>query len=240
MIQVQKAEDRGATDIGWLDSRHTFSFGHGETAGSAPYPEGFSVLRVINDDKVAPAKGFAEHPHRDMEIISYIAEGQIAHKDSMGTVQTLPAGGVQRMSAGKGVFHSEYNPSEDEALHLFQIWIFPREKSTMPSYDEKMFSREDKLNTLRPLVVSDAQPVEGALTMGQDASIYAGILEPGKAVSHGLAAGRSAWVHVIRGKASINGETLTTGDGAAISSENAIDISADGEETEVLVFDLPA
>ena len=240
MISVQKADDRGVTDLGWLDSRHTFSFGHGQTAQSAPHPEGFSVLRVINDDTVAPGQGFGEHPHRDMEIISYIAGGAIAHKDSMGTVQTLEAGGVQRMSAGKGVFHSEFNPKDDEPLRLFQIWIFPREKSTTPSYEEKVFTREQKLNTLLPLVVSDQAPVDGALTMGQDASMLAGILDPGHRVTHEMGQSRSAWVHVIRGNATVNGQTLTPGDGAAVTDEASLSIEASDSETEVLVFDLPA
>ncbi len=231
MIRLRKAEDRGHADHGWLDTWHTFSF--------ADYydPEhmGFRALRVINDDVVAPGRGFGTHPHRDMEIVTYVLEGALAHKDSMGNASTIVPGEVQRMSAGTGVLHSEFNHSKTDRVHLLQIWILPSRTGLAPSYEQTFFPDEEKLGRLR--LVASPDGADGSVTIHQDARLYATLLEPGQEVAHELAPGRHAWVHVARGKASLNGQALAAGDGAAVSAEERLVLRGDGR-AEVLLFDL--
>jgi len=232
MITLRPAEERGQADFGWLHTRYTFSF--------ADYydPEHvqFRSLRVINEDHVDPGHGFGTHPHRDMEIITYVLEGALAHKDSMGTGSTIRPGEVQRMSAGTGVMHSEFNHSPSEEVHLLQIWLLPERKGIKPSYEQKEFPRESKLNRLR-LVASPAGD-DGSVTIHQDARLYASVLEEGKSVLHELGKGRSAWLQVARGEVSLNGTTLKAGDGAAVEHEAALEISGRVPSSEFLLFDL--
>jgi len=231
MLTVRRSGDRFHTKIGWLDSRHTFSFGEHYD----PDHMGFRALRVINEDRVKAGSGFGTHGHRDMEIISYVLEGQLAHKDSMGTGSTIVPGDVQRMSAGSGVMHSEENPSRSEAVHFLQIWILPDSRRLPPSYEQKNFSEEERHNRLRPVAARDGR--DGALTVHQDVTLYAALLDAGQAVTHELAAGRHAWVQVTRGAVTVNGEKLLAGDGAAISEERRVAILAESP-SEVLLFDL--
>jgi len=232
MITLRPAEERGQADFGWLHTRYTFSF--------ADYydPEHvqFRSLRVINEDHVDPGHGFGTHPHRDMEIITYVLEGALAHKDSMGTGSTIRPGEVQRMSAGTGVMHSEFNHSPSEEVHLLQIWLLPERKGVKPSYEQKEFPRESKLNRLR-LVASPAGD-DGSVTIHQDARLYASVLEEGKSVLHELGKGRSAWLQVARGEVSLNGTTLKAGDGAAVEHEAALEITGRVSSSEFLLFDL--
>jgi len=232
MITLRPAEERGQADFGWLHTRYTFSF--------ADYydPEHvqFRSLRVINEDHVDPGHGFGTHPHRDMEIITYVLEGALAHKDSMGTGSTIRPGEVQRMSAGTGVMHSEFNHSPSEEVHLLQIWLLPERKGIKPSYEQKEFPRESKLNRLR-LVASPAGD-DGSVTIHQDARLYASVLEEGKRVLHELGKGRSAWLQVARGEVSLNGTTLKAGDGAAVEHEAALEITGRVPSSEFLLFDL--
>ena len=231
---IHKANTRGHANHGWLDSHHTFSF--------ADYYDpafmGFRALRVINEDRVAGGQGFPRHPHRDMEIVSYVLEGGLTHKDSMGTGSTIRPGDVQRMSAGTGVTHSEYNASSTDPVHFLQIWLIPGQRGMAPSYEQKSFSREDKRGLLR--VVASPTGTDGSVTLHADATLYAGVFEPAQAARLELAPGRHAWVHVARGSATINGERLVAGDGAAISGELAVSVHGpdSGEAGEVLVFDL--
>lgn len=229
MIEIRCSEDRGPANHGWLQSRHTFSF--------ADYydPEhmGVSALRVINDDKVAPGKGFATHSHQDMEIISYVKKGVIEHKDSMGNVERLPAGEVQLMSAGTGVTHSEYNPSSSDSLEFLQIWIMPSEYGVEPGYQQKRFEPRTGLQ----LVVSpDGR--DGSLHMHQDAYLYQLLLNTEDYAAHELASGRSAYIHVVAGQLSVNGELLREGDGATVSGVDKIEFVGKAQ-SEALVFDLP-
>ena len=232
MIQIRKSEERGHANHGWLDSYHTFSFANYYDAKFT----GFHDLLVINEDRVAPAEGFGTHGHKDMEIISYVVEGSMEHKDSMGTGSVLRPGKVQRMSAGTGVRHSEFNHSKNEPLHLLQIWIAPRKKGIPPGYEEKNFSEDEKKNKLR-LIVSPAGD-NGSLKMNQDASIYATLLDEGKTVGHILKPGRHSWVQVIQGTLELNGQTLNAGDGAAIVDELDLKLVAK-KPSEALLFDLP-
>jgi len=231
MIRLRKATDRGHADHGWLDTWHTFSF--------ADYydPEhmGFRALRVINDDVVAPGRGFGTHPHRDMEIVTYVLEGALAHEDSMGNASTIVPGEVQRMSAGTGVLHSEFNHSRTDRVHLLQIWLLPDRTGIAPSYEQTLFPDEEKRGRLR--LVASPDGADGSVMIHQDARLYATLLAPGEEVSHPLAPGRHAWVHVARGKASLNGRPLEAGDGAAISAEERLTLRGDGQ-AEVLLFDL--
>jgi redox-sensitive bicupin YhaK (pirin superfamily) len=231
MLRVRRSGDRFHTKIGWLDSRHTFSFAEHYD----PDHMGFRALRVINEDRVKGGSGFGTHGHRDMEIISYVLEGQLAHKDSMGTGSTIVPGDVQRMSAGSGVMHSEENPSRSEPVHFLQIWILPEARRLPPSYQQKHFSEEDRRNRLRP--VASRTGGDGALELHQDVTLYAGLLDAGQSVTQELAPGRHAWVQVARGAVKVNGETLKAGDGAAISEETRVAISAESP-SEVLLFDL--
>jgi redox-sensitive bicupin YhaK (pirin superfamily) len=231
MIVRRPAAERGRADFGWLDSRHTFSFGEYYD----PRYMGFRALRVINEDRVKPGHGFGTHPHRDMEIISYVLEGALAHRDSMGTGSVIRPGDVQRMSAGTGVLHSETNPSETEPVHFLQIWLLPDERGIVPSYEEKRFSTEDKQGRLRLVAARDAR--DGALAIHQDVDLYAGVFAAGGGTRLPLRPGRHAWVQVARGGVTLNGTVLAQGDGAAVSEEDALDLAAT-DDSEVLVFDL--
>jgi len=231
MIDLRKGSDRGHFDHGWLKTYHTFSF--------ADYFDrdhmSFSSLRVINEDYVHAGKGFGTHPHRDMEIITYILEGQLAHKDSMGNGSIIKPGDVQRMSAGTGVTHSEFNASQDEIVHLLQIWILPKYSGLQPSYEQKYFDAREKQNKLRLVASSDGR--EGSVTIHQDASMYASILSKGKELSFSLANSRRAYIQVLRGALKVNGERLNAGDGAKITGEKVINLAA-ADESELLMFDL--
>lgn len=232
MIQIRKSAERGHANHGWLDSYHSFSFANYYD----PKFSGFHDLLVINEDHIAPAKGFGTHAHQDMEIITYVIAGALEHKDSMGTGSVLRPGKVQRMSAGIGVQHSEFNHSKSEPLHLLQIWITPQKNGIPPSYEEKDFSKSEKTNQLK-LIVSP-QGSEGSIKVNQDASIYVTLLDAGKTVTHALSPGRNSWIQVVEGRLEINGKTLNTGDGAAIEGEGDLNLTAKSA-SEVLLFDLP-
>jgi quercetin 2,3-dioxygenase len=231
MITVRKSDDRGRADHGWLDTRFTFSFAE----YFDPKHVQFRTLRVMNDDRVAGGGGFPTHPHRDMEIVTYVLEGALAHKDSMGNGSTIKPGDVQYMSAGTGVAHSEFNASQTEAVHLYQIWMFPDKNGYKPTYDQKYFSPEDKRGKLRLLVSSDGR--DGSVKIRQDNDLYATILGAGERVKHELKPERHAYVQVARGSVKLNGKKLETGDGAAISEEKSLEIVG-ADESEVLLFDL--
>ena len=231
MIQIRRAEERGHANHGWLDSHHTFSFADYYD----PRHMGFRALRVINEDRVAPGAGFPTHPHRDMEIISYVLEGGLEHKDSMGTGSVIRPGDVQRMSAGTGVTHSEFNASKSELVHFLQIWLLPEQKSIKPSYEQKTFALDETKNKLRLVGSNDGR--DGSVTIHQDVDLYATRLEAGEAVRHELKPGRHAWVHLARGKAKINGNELDAGSAVALSNEARVDLEGVGA-AEVLLFDL--
>ena len=231
MITVRPAGERGKSDFGWLDSRHTFSFGDYHD----PEHMGFRALRVINEDKVEAGKGFGTHPHRDMEIVSYALEGAIAHKDSMGNGSTIVPGDVQRMTAGTGVLHSEFNPSASEPLHFLQIWIVPEKRGLAPGYEQKRFDESARRGKLALVASRDGR--EGSVTIHQDAEIRAALLDAGQSVEHRLAKGRGAWIQVARGEIDANGKKLKAGDGAAVEDEKSISIRATAP-SEVLLFDL--
>ena len=229
MIELRPSEERGPADHGWLQSRHSFSF-----AGYYdPRYMGVSALRVINDDKVAPGAGFATHSHQDMEIISYVKRGSIEHKDSMGNVERLPAGEFQLMSAGTGVTHSEYNPSNSEPLEFLQIWIIPNLRGIEPGYQQKKFAER---NGLQLIASPDAR--DGSLLLHQDASLYQLRLEEDETASHALADGRRLYVHVVAGQLEVGGETLVEGDGATVSETDPV-VFRGRMQAEALVFDLP-
>jgi redox-sensitive bicupin YhaK (pirin superfamily) len=231
MLTLRKSEHRGHANHGWLDTWHTFSF-----AGyHDPAHMGFGDLRVINDDRVAPGQGFGMHGHRDMEIITYVLDGALAHKDSMGNGSVIRPGNVQRMSAGTGVRHSEFNASQTEPVHLLQIWIEPNVTGIEPGYEEKIFSDDEKRGRLRLIASPDGR--EGSVTIHQDATVHAALLDGKDAVSHVLANGRRAYVHVARGEITVNGERLSGGDGARISGISRIDLD-DARHAEILLFDL--
>jgi len=231
MITVRPSSERGHFDHGWLNTYHTFSF----ASYYDPEHMGFRSLRVINEDWVHAGNGFGTHPHRDMEIITYVLEGALAHQDSMGTSSAIRPGEVQRMSAGSGVTHSEYNHSQSEAVHLLQIWIMPDKKGVKPSYEQTAFPDEEKRGRLRLVASRDGR--EGSVTINQDAELYATLLEPGETVTHALAAGRYGWAQVVRGGITLNGQPLQAGDGAAISDEERLELTGT-ESAEVLLFDL--
>ena len=232
MLTVRKAEARGHANHGWLDTWHTFSFADYYD----PREMGYGALRVINDDKVEPGQGFGMHGHRDMEIITYVLKGALEHKDSMGNGSIIRPGNVQRMSAGTGVRHSEFNPSREERVHLLQIWIEPKITGVRPSYEEKSFGPADKKGKLRLIASPDGR--DGSVTIHQDALVYAALLDGKDAITHALAPGRRAYVHVARGAIKVNGAALKGGDGAKIESETRIELK-DAREAEVLLFDLP-
>ncbi len=231
MMTIRHAKDRGHAQHGWLDSHHTFSFADYHD----PAHMGFRSLRVINDDRVQAGRGFGTHPHRDMEIISYVLEGALEHKDSMGTGSVIRPGDVQRMSAGTGVLHSEFNGSKSELVHFLQIWIVPRARGIEPSYEQKSFAAEGKRGRLRVVASPDGR--DGSVTLHADAVLYAGLFDAGEVAELALAPGRHAWVHVARGKVRVDGRDLGAGDGASLSDERAVRVEGvDGGE--VLVFDL--
>ena len=231
MLSIRRAEDRGPSKTGWLDSKHTFSFGHYQD----PAQMGFGPLRVINEDRVIPGAGFDTHAHRDMEIISYVLEGALEHKDSIGTGSVIRPGEVQRMSAGTGVRHSEFNASETDPVHFLQIWILPEREGLTPSYEQKAFPEMEKRGRLRLVGSRDGR--DGSVIIHQDADLYAGHFDAGEGASFDLRPGRGAWVQVARGAISLNGEPLAAGDGAAIKDVDTIEIEG-REDAEVLVFDL--
>lgn len=232
MIIIRGAGDRGHANYGWLDTHHTFSFGNYHDARSM----GFRVLRVINEDRVAPGQGFGTHPHHDMEIVTYVLSGALEHKDSMGNGEVLKAGELQRMSAGTGIEHSEFNASSSEPVHLYQIWLLPLSAGIQPSYEQKHFPESERRNRLRLVVSPDGQ--EGSLRMHQDAQVYLATLDPDKTVSYTFQLERHGWLQVLRGSARLNDNTLHAGDGAAISDEQLITIQA-VQPAEVMLFDLP-
>jgi redox-sensitive bicupin YhaK (pirin superfamily) len=231
MIAIRPASARGHANHGWLDTYHTFSF-----AGYRdPRHMGFRSLRVMNEDVVAAGQGFGEHPHNDMEIVTYVLEGALEHQDSMGNGEVLRPGEFQRMSAGTGITHSEFNPSRDEPVHLYQIWLFPNRKGIEPSYEQKRFAEEERRNRLQLVASRDA--AEGSLLIHQDAQIYLSTLDDGQQVTHSLGNGRHAWLQVLRGAVSVNGHDLKAGDGAALSDERLVVMQANGK-AEVMLFDL--
>lgn len=231
MASVRRAEDRGTANFGWLDSRHSFSFGQ----YFDPNYMGFGPLRVINEDRVIPGAGFDKHGHQDMEIISYVLEGALEHKDSIGTGSVIVPGDVQRMSAGTGIQHSEFNASPDEPVHFLQIWILPEEEGLAPSYEQQSFSEGERRGGLKLVGSRDAR--DGSLTIHQDVDFYTGLFAIGESAHHAIRDGRNAWVQVARGAVNINGESLSAGDGVAITKAQFVDI--DGEEdAEILLFDM--
>ncbi len=231
MLTLRRSEDRGHANHGWLDTWHTFSFADYRD----PEHMGFGDLRVINDDRVQPGQGFGTHGHRDMEIITYVLDGALQHKDSMGNGSVIRPGDVQRMSAGSGVRHSEFNASQSEPVHLLQIWIEPNVSGIEPGYEEKHFTDDEKRGRLR--LIASPNGSDGSVKIHQDARVYAALLDGVDEVTHALAAGRKAYVHVARGAITVNGERLSGGDGARISSESSIVFDA-ADSAEVLLFDL--
>ena len=233
MLTVRKSQDRGHADHGWLNSFHSFSF-----AGYYdPQHMGFGNLRVINEDRIAPGAGFGTHGHRDMEIISYVLSGELAHRDSMGNVKGIPPGDVQRMSAGTGVMHSEFNHAEGQTTHFLQIWIEPDVRGIPPSYEQKTFSDADKHGALR--LVASPDGAQGSVRIHADAAVYAGLLDADEAVTLTLDPARKTYVHLVRGTLQVNGTPLAGGDAAMLEREAALSLTA-GRDAEVLVFDLAA
>jgi redox-sensitive bicupin YhaK (pirin superfamily) len=232
MTELRRATDRGHANHGWLDSWHSFSFADYHD----PAHMGFGPLRVINEDRVQPGMGFGTHGHRDMEIISYVLEGALEHKDSMGNGSVIRPGNVQRMSAGTGVRHSEYNPSASEGVHFLQIWIEPAERGVAPGYEEKNFDAASKRGRLRLIASPDGR--EGSVTIHQDAFVYAALLDGAETATQPLAPGRRLYVHVARGEVTANGQKLRAGDALKATGESTIRLEA-GRDSEVIVFDLP-
>ncbi|GAB4560356.1 MAG: pirin family protein [Haliangiales bacterium] len=233
MIQRRPSDQRGRVDMGWLQSAHSFSFGNYHDARHM----GFRQLRVINEDIIQPARGFGTHGHRDMEIISYVVEGELEHRDSMGNGSIIRPGDVQRMSAGTGVMHSEHNPSKTAPMRLLQIWLLPEQRGLTPSYEQRHYDAASRQGRLCLVAARDGR--DGALTVHQDVSLYAGLLAKGDRVQHSLAAGRHAWIQVVSGAVTVNGHALHAGDGAAISAERELDIvNEDSASAELLLFDL--
>jgi len=231
MIRIRRSGERGRAEHGWLSSRHTFSFADYHD----PEQMGFRDLRVINEDRVQPGKGFGTHAHRDMEILTWVLAGALEHRDSLGNGSTIRPGDAQRMSAGTGVTHSEYNPSPGEPVHFLQIWILPAQPGIPPSYEQKHFPEAERRNALRLLASPDAR--DGSVRIHQDAAVHAALLDPGNSVRHGLGPGRHAWVQVARGAVDVAGSALHAGDGAALGDETAVELSA-REPSEILLFDL--
>ena len=231
MITIRRSNERGGGDFGWLNTRHSFSF--------SDYWDdkwmGFRSLRVINEDWVAPNGGFPTHPHRDMEIITYILSGKLEHKDSLGTGSVILPGDGQRMTAGRGIRHSEFNPSKTETAHLLQIWILPDKQGHEPSYEQKSFSDAEKRGKLR--LIASNTGANGSVKINQDAKLFVSLLGPGEEVKHSLGAKRHAWVQIAKGEVELNGQKLKQGDGAAVSDEKSLTITGT-EDAEVLLFDL--
>lgn len=232
-LQLRKSDDRGRVDFGWLDSRHTFSFGHYHD----PAHMGFGPLRVINDDRVAPGGGFPTHPHADMEIVSYVLDGALEHKDSLGTGSVIRPGDVQRMSAGTGIRHSEFNASDSAPVHFLQVWIVPRARGLAPSYEQKSFAPSDKAGRLH--LVGSPDGKNGSVTINADVDFYAGMFSSGDHAAHQLASDHKAWLHVATGQVRVNGETLQAGDGVSVDAGTLLNVEGiDGGE--LLVFDIAA
>lgn|SRR5487761_2070789 len=232
MLTIRKSKDRGFADHGWLKSFHSFSFGNYHD----PVHMGFGPLRVINEDLVAASQGFGTHGHRDMEIISYVLEGALEHKDSMGNGSVLQYGNVQRMSAGTGVRHSEFNHSQEEEVHFLQIWIEPNVTGIAPGYEEKTFSRESKMGQLRLIASADGQ--NGSVLIHQDAKLYASILQAGDSIEYKIVTGRTAYLHIASGNLMANSIELFTGDALKVTNESLLSIGA-SDKSEFLLFDLP-
>jgi redox-sensitive bicupin YhaK (pirin superfamily) len=233
MLTIRKSNERGHADHGWLDSHHTFSFANYHD----PSYMGFRSLRVINEDRVAEGRGFGAHAHRDMEILSYVLDGKLAHKDSMGHTELLGPNEIQKMSAGSGVVHSEFNGSETEPVHFLQIWIEPKSRGTTPAYEQLKFEPAEKLDRFK--LLASAKPAAGAVTINQDATVSVAEMTPGKKLAYELGSNRHAWLHVIRGEVNVNGKTLSTGDAVAAEGERELALEAQGaENSEVLLFDL--
>lgn len=230
-MALRRAAERGRADFGWLDSRHTFSFGH----YFDPLHVGFGPLRVINDDRVAGGGGFPAHPHANMEIVSYVLEGALEHRDSIGTGSVIRPGDVQRMSAGSGIRHSEFNASKTEPVRFLQIWIIPEEQGIAPGYEQKSFSREDKVGRLRLVASRDGR--DGSVTIHRDVDLYATLLDGTDSVRHELRAGRGAWIQVARGSVELNGQRLQEGDGVALTGGSEMVLSG-ARDAEVLLFDM--
>ncbi len=231
MVEIRRSEDRGRADHGWLKSFHSFSFAEYHDPGHM----GFGALRVINEDRVQPGMGFGAHGHRDMEIISYVLEGALEHKDNMGNGSVIRPGAVQRMSAGTGVMHSEHNPSAGEPVHFLQIWIEPGVRGIRPGYEEREFDESSKRGRLRLIASPDGR--EGSVTIHQDATLFAGLFDGDESAVHVLASGRRAYVHLARGEAFVNGQLLTAGDALKVAGESEIRIDC-GKVAEALLFDL--
>jgi hypothetical protein len=235
MITLRRAAERGHADHGWLKTHHTFTF----ASYRDPAHMGFRALRVINDDRIAPGRGFGAHAHRDMEILTYVLEGRLRHKDSMGEERVFGPNTIQAMSAGTGVVHSEFNPSETEPVHLLQVWITPSAEDFEPSYQQIPFSPDEKMGRLRLLAGPSRHPQQPAAVIHQDALVYAAVVRPGETVQYALRPGRHAWVQVAQGNLSVNGADVATGDGVALSQESAVAISGHAPAGgEFLLFDL--
>ena len=233
MLKVRKAGDRGVAELGWLSSRHTFSFADYYD----PEQMGFGVLRVINEDRVRPGQGFGTHGHRDMDIISYVLEGALEHKDSIGTGSVIRPGDVQVMSAGTGIRHSEFNHSTTELVHFLQIWIMPDRPGIAPRYDQKQFPDDEKRGCLRLVGSRDGR--DGSIVIHQDVRLFAGILDEGEQVANALETGRRAWLQVVRGTIEVNGQRLNESDGVAVRDETALRLTSKAAGAELLLFDLP-
>lgn len=231
MIQIRKAAERGHFNHGWLDTYHTFSFGDYYD----PAHMGFRSLRVINDDRVQPGQGFGMHGHRDMEIVTYVLDGALEHKDSMGNGSIIKSGELQRMTAGTGVRHSEFNPSDKEAVHLYQIWLLPERKGLKPSYEELALDEAQKHGRFR--LVASPDGADGSMTIHQNARLYLASLSPGEDVAHEIEPGRAAWLQVLRGSMNVLGHDLAAGDGVAVTEVSAVSVQA-AVPSEVLLFDL--
>ncbi len=231
MLRIRRAADRGHFNHGWLDTYHTFSFGDYYD----PSNMSFRALRVMNEDRVAPGQGFGMHGHRDMEIVTYVLEGALEHRDSLGTGEILRPGEFQRMSAGTGIRHSEFNPSATEAVHLYQIWLLPERQGLAPSYEQKAIDTSNSGGRLRVVASRDGR--DGSLTIHTDAAIYVAKVADGEVVHHAIAPGRHAWLQVLRGSVEVNGESLDTSDGAAVSEEPELRVRATSD-AEIMLFDL--
>lgn len=231
MYHIRKAADRGRTQFGWLDSYHSFSFGDYYD----PRHMGFRSLRVINDDRIDPGQGFGMHPHRDIEILTYVLDGSLEHRDSLGNAGQIRAGELQRMSAGTGIRHSETNPSTDRPVHLYQIWLLPRTTGLQPSYEQKAFPEAERCNAWR--LVASADGADSSLRLHQDAAVYLAAMDDSRPLDHELRPGRHAWLQVLRGRVRVNGHVLETGDGVAVSDEPRLETIA-LERAEMLLFDL--
>ena len=234
MLTIRKANERGLSKFSWLHSQHSFSFG----GYMDPANMGFSDLRVINEDRVVPGAGFGTHSHRDMEIISYVLEGELAHKDSMGTGSVIRPGDLQRMTAGTGVSHSEMNYSPENPVHFLQIWLIPEARGLEPGYEQKHFDPAEQQNQWRLIGSRDGR--KGSVTIHQDVSLYSAKLATGNELNYKLADGRKAWLQVVCGNVQLNGESLAVGDGAAVVDVSNLDLVADSDDTEILLFDLAA